>query len=202
YDLNNASYVFAFGGNLLESSRSVMGNLGTLAFMRRGRPQRGKLVVAHPRLSLSGIKADEWIPIRPGTCGALALGMANVIINSQLYDREFVEKFCFGFEDFEDEDGRTHMGFKNLVLQQYTLERVSRITGVATEDIARLAGEFATNRPAVAVLPEEPGEMSYGNSLYSAMAVHALNALVGSIDVKGGVLVQRFPTVADWPAVD
>lgn len=202
YDLNNASYVFAFGGNLLESSRSVMGNLGTLAFMRRGRPQRGKLVVAHPRLSLTGIKADEWIPIRPGTYGALALGMANVIINSQLYDQEFVEKFCFGFEDFEDEDGRTHMGFKNMVLQHYTLERVSRITGVATEDIARLAGEFATNRPAVAVLPEEPGEMSYGNSLYSAMAVHALNALVGSIDVKGGVLVQRFPTVADWPAVD
>ena len=200
YDLNNANYVMTFGGNLLESNRNVIVNLGAIAFMRRGRPQRGKLVAAHPRLSLTGIKADEWVPIRPGTYGALALGMANVMINSQLYDESFVRDFTFGFEDFQDAAGNTHQGFKSLVQEQYNLERVALITGVPTETIARLAGEFATNRPAVAILPNEIAELSSGNSLYTALAVHALNALVGSIDTLGGVLVQRFPSVADWPA--
>ncbi len=200
YDLNHANYVMAFGGNLLESNRHVIGYLAAAAFMRRGRPQRGKLVAVHPRLGLTGIKADEWIPIRPGTYAALALGMANVMINSELYDADFVRDFTFGFEDFEDETGARHQGFKSMVLEQYPLERVAAITGVATENIARLAGEFATNRPAVAVMPNELGELSSGNSLYTAMAIHALNALVGSIDTQGGVLVQRFPDMAEWPA--
>ncbi len=200
YDLNNANYVMTFGGNLLETNRNVIGYLGSAAFMRRGRPQRGKLVSVHPRLSLTGVKADEWIPIRPGTYAALALGMANVMINSQLYDETFVRDFTFGFEDFEDEAGNPHMGFKRLVLEQYTLERSAKITGVPTETIARLAGEFATNRPAVAVMPNEMGELNSGNGLYTAMAIHSLNALVGSIDAAGGVLVQRFAEMAEWPA--
>jgi anaerobic selenocysteine-containing dehydrogenase len=200
YDINNSNYVLALGGNLLESSRNLIGYLGAAAFMRRGRPQRGKLVAVHPRLSITGIKADEWVPIRPGTYGALALGMANVIINSKLYDEAFVRDFTFGFEDFEDAEGVQHQGFKSYVLETYTLERVSAITGVTTDVIARIAGEFATNRPAVAVLPTEPGELSSGNALYTALAVHALNALVGSIDVQGGVIMQRFPELTDWPA--
>ncbi len=200
YDIINSNYVLTFGGNLLESSRNLIGYLSATAFMRRGRPQRGKLVAVHPRLSLTGIKADEWVPIRPGTYGALALGMANVIINSKLYDEDFVRDFTYGFEDFEDANGVTHKGFKSLVLETYTLERVSSITGVTTDVIARIAGEFATNRPAVAVLPTEPGELSSGNALYTALAVHALNALVGSIDAKGGVILQRFPELTEWPA--
>jgi anaerobic selenocysteine-containing dehydrogenase len=201
YDISNAHYVMTFGGNLLESSQHIIASLSATAFMRRGRPDRGKLVAAHPRLSLTGIKADEWVPIRPGTYGALALGMANVIINSGLYDENFVRDFTFGFDDFEDEAGNPHQGFKNLVLEQYTLERVESITGVSGADIARLAGEFTTNRPAVAVMPSEPAGLSSGNGLYTAMAIHALNALVGSIDMPGGVLVQRFPRLAAWPDV-
>ena len=199
YDLNNSGYVLSFGANLLESGRNLIGALASTAFMRRGRPQRGKLVMVHPRLSLTGIKADEWVPARPGTCAALALGMANVIISSQLFDERFVRDFTFGFDDFEDENGHLHMGFRRMVLEQYTLERVAGITGVPAETIARLAGEFASNRPAVAVAPAESGELVSGNSLYTAMAVHALNALVGSIDAPGGVLVQRYLAPAEWP---
>jgi anaerobic selenocysteine-containing dehydrogenase len=202
YDLNNANYAITFGGNLLETSRNVIAALGSVAFMRRGRPQRGKLVAVHPRLALTGMKADEWIPIRPGTYAALALGIANIIINSQLYDQEFIDNFTFGFDDFEDQEGNPHQGFKGLVLEQYDLERVAMITGVPAEVIARLAGEFATNRPAVAIMPTEAGELSSGNALYTAMAIHALNALVGSIDTQGGVLVQRFPELSAWPGFD
>jgi anaerobic selenocysteine-containing dehydrogenase len=140
YDLNNAAYVMAFGGNLLESSRHVMTALGAAAFMRRGRPQRGKLVHAHPRLGLTGVKADEWVPVRPGTYAALALGMANVIINSSLYDPAFVRDFTFGFEDFTDAEGRARTGFRRWVLERYPLGKVEDITGVPAATIARLAG--------------------------------------------------------------
>jgi anaerobic selenocysteine-containing dehydrogenase len=201
YDLSNSNYAITFGGNLLESSRNVIAALGSVAFMRRGRPQRGKLVAVHPRLGLTGMKADEWIPIRPGTYGALALGMANVIINSNLYDQAFVRDFTFGFEDFSDAAGNPHQGFKRFVLENYDIDRVAMITGVPSEVIARLAGEFATNRPAVAILPAEHGELTSGNSLHTALAIHALNALVGSIDTQGGVLVQRYPDLGDWPAI-
>lgn len=200
YDIANANYVMSFGGNLLESSRNLIGTLGAAAFMRRGRPQRGKLVAVHPRLSLTGVKADEWIPIRPGTYAALALGMANVILNSELYDADFVRDFTFGFEDFQDAQGGQHKGFRSLVLEEYGLERASGITGIGMDIIARLAGEFATNRPAIAIMPTEAGELSSGNALYTALAIHALNALVGSIDQKGGVTGQRFPELAEWPA--
>ena len=199
YDIANSNYVITFGGNLLEASRNVMGYLGATAFMRRGRPERGKLVAVHPRLSVTGLKADEWVPIRPGTYGALALGMANVIINSGLYDEAFVRDFTFGFEDFKDAAGVQHQGYKALVLENYTLECVSAVTGIATEIIARLAGEFATNLPAIAVMPTGAGTLPSGNALYTALAVHALNALVGSIDAKGGVIIQRFPDLKDWP---
>lgn len=195
YDLNNANYVMAFGGNTLESNRHVISALAAVAFMRRGRPQRGKFVAVHPRLSLTGVKADEWVPIRPGTYAALALGMANVIINSGLYDADFVRDYTFGFEDFTDAAGVAHLGFKRLVLERYPLDRAEFITGVPAATIARLAGEFATNRPAVALLPLEPD----GLDLQAALAVNALNALVGSIDAKGGVLTQRFPDLAPWP---
>ncbi len=139
------------------------------------------------------------MPIRPGTYGALALGIANVIINSELYDKAFVRDYTYGFEDFKDESGTVHMGFRRLVLERYTLERTAAITGVAAADIARIAGEFATNRPAVAMLPLEAQGLGCGEDVPAAMAIHALNALVGSIDRPGGVLVQRFPTVKKWP---
>jgi anaerobic selenocysteine-containing dehydrogenase len=95
--------------------------------------------------------------------------------------------------------GRSIRDSKSLVLESYTLERAANITGISPEVIARLAGEFATNRPAIAVLPTEAGELSSGNALHTALAVHALNALTGSIDEKGGVIVQRFPDLKDWP---
>jgi len=126
--------------------------------------------------------------------------MANVIINSGLYDADFVRDYTFGFEDFEDAQGVMHKGFKSLVLEEYDLERVASITGVGTDVIARLAGEFATNRPAIAILPTEAGELSNGSALHTALAVHALNALVGSIDCVGGVTGQRFPALTEWPA--
>jgi len=200
YDLENTNYLLSFGASLLEAGRPVQRFVSGYAYMRRGRPERGKIVVIDPRQGVNGAKADEWIPIRPGTDGALALGLAHVIIASNLVDRDFVENYAFGYEDWQDEAGAKHKGFKTLVLEEYAPAAVAEITGVPAVVISRLAGEFATNRPAVALMPCKGGLLNgSANGIYTAMAIHALNALVGSIDVPGGVQVQRYPICPGWP---
>jgi anaerobic selenocysteine-containing dehydrogenase len=200
YDLENTNYILSFGANMLEAGRSPQRTIAGYAYMRRGRPQRGKVVMIDPRQGITGAKADEWIPIRPGADAALALGMANVIISAGLVDRDFVENYAFGYNDWEDESGVQHKGFKNLVLEAYDLETVAGITGVPAGTIARLAGEFATNRPALALVPAKGGLLNGSvNGLYTAMAIHALNGLVGSVETTGGVMVQRYPACPGWP---
>ncbi|MBS1252494.1 MAG: Thiosulfate reductase molybdopterin-containing subunit PhsA [Anaerolineales bacterium] len=200
YDLENSNYVLSFGANLLEAGRTPQRMVSGYSYMRRGRAERGKVVVIDPRQGVTGAKADEWIPIVPGTDAALALGLANVIIRSGLADSDFVHNYSFGFEDFKDGEGKSHKGFKEFVLQNYPPSRVEQITGVPATTISRLAGEFAGNPPAVAILPGKGGLLNGSiNGLYTAMAVHMLNALVGSIETPGGVLAQRYFPCADWP---
>lgn len=201
YDLENSNYVLAFGASLLEAGPVPQRMVSGYSFMRRGRSTRGKVVVVDPRQGVSGAKADEWIPIVPGTDAALALGLAHVIIRSGLVDASFVNKYTFGYDDFPDES-RTRLvqGFKSLVLEHYEPQRVEEITGVPAATISRLAGEFAAAQPAVAVLPGKGGLLNGTiGGVYAAMAVHCLNALVGSIEQPGGVLRQRYPAVRDWP---
>ncbi len=200
YDMENANYILSFGASLLEAGRSPQRTIAGYAYMRRGRPLRGKVVLVDPRQGITGAKADEWIPIRPGTDAALALGMANVIISANLVDKEFVNSYAFGYEDWEDEAGVQHKGFKRLVLEEYDLATVAEITGVPAGTIARIAGEFATNQPALALVPAKGGLLNGSvNGLYTAMAIHALNGLVGNLERSGGVLVQRYPNCPGWP---
>ena len=92
------NYVLSFGASLLEASRPSLRNLWGYGFLRRGRPGiRGKIVQIEPRFSVTASKADQWIPIQPGTDGALALGIAHWIIKEKEYDRQFVGRHTFGF---------------------------------------------------------------------------------------------------------
>ncbi|MCI0475094.1 MAG: molybdopterin-dependent oxidoreductase, partial [Anaerolineales bacterium] len=201
YDIDNARYVMCFGGSLLESSQHLQKYLSGYGYMHRGQSSRGKLVVVDSRLSVTAAKCDEWVPIRPGTLGALALGMAHVLIKSGAVNESFVKNWTFGYDDFKDDQGKTHLGFKRLVLEQYTLERVQDITGIPGSTIAKLAGEFGSNKPALAILPTGRGDLASGNGLYTALAISALNALVGSIEIPGGVQVQHYADYAPWSAL-
>mgnify|MGYP000971199678 CR=1 FL=1 len=200
YDLENANYVIAFGANLLEAGSNPQRTISGYTFLRRGRATRGKVVVIDPRQSITAAKADEWIPIKPGTDAALALGMANVIIKSGLVDADFVKNYCFGFDNFAS--GGERKGFRDCVLENYDPLRVEQITGIPSTTIARLAGEFAGNGPAVAMLPGKGGLLNGGFSgVYTAMAVHMLNALVGSIEKEGGVMTQRYMPCVEYPSL-
>lgn len=202
YDLENTSYILSFGASLLEAGRSPQRMISGYSYMRQGRTERGKVVVIDPRQGVTGAKADEWIPINPGTDAALALAIANVIIKTGQFDSDFVNNYGFGFEDFVDSEGQQRKGFKNYVLENYDPLRVAQITGISATTISRLAGEFVGTKPAVAVLPGKGGLLNGSlNGLSAAMAIHCLNALVGSIEAPGGVLVQRYPQCVDWPAL-
>lgn len=187
YDLANSSYVLAVGCEILEGWASPVWAMKSFSEFRGKRP-RGRLVYAGPRRSVTAAKADRWIPIRPGSGAAFALGIAYVLISERLYDFEFVHSQCFGFEDWRDSQGKSHIGFRTRVLDGYSLNRVSELTGIPPEQILRLAREFGSTRPALAL--SGPIEVVNPNSMMTALCVHSLNALVGSIDRKGGVLLQ------------
>lgn len=199
YDWKETEYVLGFGVSLFESWCQTIHMARATSAMRRGRPgRRVKFVHVSPNFSVTAAKADEWVPIQPATYGALALGLAHVLIRDGLYDAGFVREHTFGFDAWRDKEGRTHRGFRDLVLNDYPLDKVSRTTGVTVETIERLAREMSTHRPAIALADGVAAAAT--NSLGSAMAIHALNALLGSIERRGGVLAQR-PALSPWKPV-
>ena len=76
--------------------------------------------------------------------------------------------------------GKTHMGFKTLVLKEYSPKQVSSLTGIPEETIVQIAQEFSSHRPSIAISGRGVGMQT--NGTYSQMAIDSLNALVGSID--------------------
>ena len=186
HDWEDTAYVLFFGGSFLEDWQPLVHTLRAYSYMRRGRPdRRTRIVQIGPRFSVSAAKSDEWVPILPGRQGALALGMAHTIIRERLYDHAFVADHTEGFDDLAA-----------LVLKQYPPDAVAGLTGVPAETIKRLAREFAGSRPAVAVAGRGLGEGT--NALFNHVAIHALNALVGSVDVPGGILRPRQPPFTPW----
>jgi anaerobic selenocysteine-containing dehydrogenase len=189
HNWEETSYVVFFGGSFLEDWQPQVHMLRAYSFMRRGRPtRRSRIIQVGPRLSVSAAKADEWIPLVPGREGALALGMAHVIIRERLYDHDFVDSHTQGFEEFSQ-----------LVLEEYSPEAAMGLTGIPAGTITRLAREFAGMPPAIAVAGRGLGAGT--NALLNGVAIHALNALVGSIDVPGGILRPRIAPFTPWEPV-
>lgn len=186
YDLENARCVLNFGCDLVEGWGTPSHTLWLFGRWRdSSRGRRTSLIHFSPRFSVSAARADEWVPMEVGTWGAVALGLAFVLLTEDLYNREFVENCTFGFDDWTDTDGRRHVGFRTLVREEYRLSRVSELTGIPSETLVRVARLFAAEPGGVAIGPQQsplqPGRLA------DAMAIQALNALVGSVGARGGV---------------
>lgn len=198
FDWTGTNYVLSFGASLMEAFRPTVYLLRAYSALRRGTPgARTKFVQVDPRFSVTAAKADEWIPVAPGTDAALALSIGHVLVRDGLFDRAFVEESTFGFEDWTDPHGVAHRGFRSLLLGEYPPAAAAGITGVPAETIERIAHEMAAHRPAIAVAERGVGMQTGG--VYARMAVHSLNALLGSIDRPGGILVQEDPPFLEWP---
>ena len=183
FDLDNADMVVSFGSGLLEGWGSPVHMFQAHSrWLERG----GKLVQVEPRLSATAAKADSWIAVNPGTEGALALGMAHVIVKESLYRTEFINENSTGFETWQ-----------KRILDEYLPENVAHITGVSADTTVRLAREFAQAQKPLAICGRGKGLVP--GSLKEFMAVHALNALVGNIGQEGGVWAIPEPEYISWP---
>ncbi|MFC2003174.1 molybdopterin-dependent oxidoreductase [Chloroflexota bacterium] len=135
--------------------------------------QRGvKLMVIDPRFTKTAAKADIFVQVRPGSDGALALGMLNVIIGEDLYDKEFVEKWVYGFDELAE------------LVAKYPPEKVEEITWVPAETTRQVARIYARTKPAC--LYEANGIEQLPNAAQTSRALSILQAITGNLDVPGG----------------
>ncbi|NKE70756.1 molybdopterin-containing oxidoreductase family protein [Candidatus Manganitrophus noduliformans] len=179
YDLANTTYLLSFGAPFLSHWLSPVHFGAAYGRMRQGRPEvRGRFVQVEPRLSLTAASADRWVPIRPGTEGLLAVAIGRLILeegrtNLPRGDRSRFEKFYASF----------------------SIDRIANETGVAEEEIVRLAREFYTAASPLAIGGGIASEQTNGTD--TLVAINALNLLVGNINRPGGI---RFFRPSDFPA--
>lgn len=176
HDFAPSRYVMLWGMNMLGANQGLFESRALLEAKKKG----AKLVVVDPVFTETAQKADEWIPIKPGGDGALALAMCRVIIDENLHDADFVAKYCEGFDGFRE----------HLRDQGYTPDWAAPICGVQAATITRLAREFATAKPAMAATFKGPGY--YTNGADASRAIYLLDAITGQVDNPGNIHLK------DW----
>ncbi len=131
-----------------------------------------RLIVVDPRKIDLVASADLWVQPRPGSDLALALGMINVIVNEELYDRAFVDRWTVGFEQLK------------VHVQDYSPERVAEITWVPAEMTRAAARLYARSSPAGI---QWGNGIDHGvNSFQTARAIAILRAITGNLGIPGG----------------
>ncbi|MCK4733109.1 MAG: molybdopterin-dependent oxidoreductase, partial [Methanophagales archaeon] len=168
-DVANTSLIIIWGGN------PEVTNKPQQIAIDKARERGAKLIVIDPRATAYADEADLHAQLRPGTDGALALGMLNVIINEELYDTEFVEEWTNGFEKLKK------------FVQDYPPEKVEEITGVSAETIREIARMYATTKPAC-ISPRNALDQ-HTNASCAIRTINILMAITGNLDVKGGNII-------------
>lgn len=136
-----------------------------------------KIIAIDPRVTPMTSHSDIHLQLKPGTDGALALTMANLIINEQLYDQDFINNYTYGFEEYA--------GY----VKEFTPEKGEKITGVKAEKIVQAARIYACTKPA-AIMPSAAPVVHNTNGVQNYRAVFALIALTGNYDIRGGNFVD------------
>jgi thiosulfate reductase / polysulfide reductase chain A len=170
-DFVQSKYILLFGWNPTSAIKWVY----LPRILTRAVEKGARLVVVDPYLSDTAAKAQEWVPIRPGTDGALALAMGNVIIRDNLYDKDFVTNWVSGFDEYA------------AYVKDKTPEWAESITTVPAKTIERLAHDVATTKPACIDSWSGPGQ--HTNGVQSGRAIAALGALLGAYDRPGSMMI-------------
>ncbi len=167
-DIENSGLIVVWGANPATDSPPY-DLKRIIEAQRRG----AQVVVIDPRRTMTAkLTGAEWVPVRPGTDGALALGMCNVLIEEELHDEPFVNEWTRGFDDF------------SRYVQHFRPETVEGITGVPAQTIRSLARRIAETDGASPIMYSG---LEYSDSGVQAIrATHVLWALAGQLDVPGG----------------
>jgi molybdopterin guanine dinucleotide-containing S/N-oxide reductase-like protein len=162
----HSRYIIAWASNIHGN------NVHLWPYIVEARRKGAKLVVIDPYRTRTAACADWYLPINPGTDGALALAMMHVIIGEGLHDADYVSKYTLGFDALCKK------------VKAYTPERAARWTGIAADDIRKLALEYATTRPAVIRLNYGVQRSDGGGMATRAIAM--LPCIIGSLKEVGG----------------
>ena len=175
-DVSHTRYILNFGANPYESHYLFVPFIQRLIDARIN--LGAKMVTFDVRISQTAGKSDEWFPIIPGTDGMVVLAMAYVIASEGLWDREFIERW-------------TNTSPARLLrhLSAYTPKKAESVSGVRASDIKRIAAEFATAKPSVAI--GGGGALKHINGTSNQKSILLLNAMVGSLDTKGGFIFPQ-----------
>jgi anaerobic selenocysteine-containing dehydrogenase len=210
YDVLNTRYIILWGADPVSANRQVSYYVSVWGDAL----DRAQVAVVDPRLSATATKASEWLPIKPGEDGALAVAIAHVILTEGLWNKDFVGDFKDGVNHFvagenvsegEFEEKYTHGLIKwwNLELKDKTPEWAAERTGLPADQIRRVAVGYGKAAPhAISWVGGGPVMQVRGG--YNSMATHALNGLVGSVDNHGGTLkankeyTKSFPSEKDF----
>jgi thiosulfate reductase/polysulfide reductase chain A len=170
-DFIQSKYILLFGWNPVSAIKWVYLPRVITRAVERG----ARLVIVDPYLSDTAAKAQEWVALRPGTDGALALALAHVIIRDRLYDKDFIARWTVGFDEYAE------------LVKPATPTWAEGITSVRATVIERLARELATTKPAL--VDAWSGPCQHSNGVQSVRAIAMLNTLIGSWDRPGGMIV-------------
>ena len=167
-DIENSDLIVVWGTNPATDQPPI-----EMRRISEAHARGASIVVIDPRKTQAArFSRSEWVPIRPGTDGALALGLCNVLIEEDLYDEKFVRDWTHGFD-----------GFSRYV-QHFRPNVVESITGVPAEKVVSLARRLAATKGA--------SQLMYTGLEYSRSGVQSIRAalvlwaLAGQLDVPGG----------------
>lgn len=182
-DVEHSDYILNFGANPYESHPFFISVSQRIVEARLN--NGAKIVTIDPRLSNTGGRSDEWLPILPGTDGFVALAMANVILQKNLQDTNFINNW-------------TNVSTAKLqtYLSQFTPEKAEEISTIPAENIRRIAVEFASRKFSVAI--SGSGISKRSNGVQNERCIMLLNAIVGNIDKKGGYCLPRKFEIKDF----
>ena len=177
-DYANTKYIVLYGRNLFESLEiKAINNL--LSAMEKG----AKLTYIDPRVSITATKADRYWMIRPGTDLALNYALIHTILSERLYDAVYVRRWVKGLKELQ------------AFVEPYTPEWAAQETGIPAGDIVTLAREAAAAKPAVIFHYGYRGA-HHPNELHFRRSLVILNALMGSIEARGGLFFKKGPKAA------
>lgn len=175
YDFANTKHMVFYGRNAVEAL-----GVREVNNIVKGLEDGAEMTYIDVRVSKTATKATRFFQIRPGTDYALNLALIHVILKENLYDREFVDKFVDGISELEN------------FVKNCTPQWAEKETGIPAYEIVNLAKALSAAKPRVILYP---GWFSarYMDAFYFARSVIILNALLGSIEQKGGLILAKTP---------
>ncbi len=181
-DMENSRCIVLIGSHIGENLHNSQ-----VQTLTRALEKGATLITVDPRFSVPASKSKYWLPIKPGTDIALLLAWMNVIVNEGLYDRDYVTRYCTGFEALSKH------------VQPYKAEWAYLETGLEPEQIRATAYAMAHAAPATLIHPGRHVTW-YGDDTQRCRAIALLNALFGSWGRPGGFYNQEKVDLPEYPA--